>query len=363
MPKGTILTSVSNQTLRMVGRVSLGGHKFRVRLSNAFGTQPVTIAAAHAALRKDEAAIDPKTDRPILFAGKPSVTVPPGVQIVSDAFDLDAPNLSRFAVSLFVERDSGTPTNSVSAAHTVTYVAPAPGNFIAAEDLKDAAVSPGYYWLAGIDVLAPADAGTIVALGDSLTDESGQPYEAQDWPSLLAARLLQDKRTRNLAVVNVGISGNRVLADGMGVSALARFERDVLAQPNVRWVILFEGINDIGMDSVTNASEITDGYRQLIAKAHDRGIRVIGCTQYPWQGAFAYRENREKIRVELNNWIRTSGAFDAVVDLEPALRDPANPMQIREDAHRGDHLHPSAIGYQLIAKAFNLALFQEPSKR
>jgi len=345
----------------MTGRISMGGSKFRVRVANAYGAHPVTITAAHLALRTEGSAIDPRTDRKISFGGKPSVTMAPGAQLISDPIELTAPNFSHFAVSLYIEHDSGAPTTTFQALHPVSYVASSPGDFTTAADLPAPTPTPGYYWLNGIDVFASPDTATVVALGDSITDESGCPYEDNDWPSVLADRLAKDKRTRNLAVVNVGISGNRVLGDGMGVSGLARFERDVLAQPGVRWVILLEGINDIGFGTALTPDEIIDGYQQIISKAHSHGIGIIGCALLPFKGSPAFTEAREKIRTDVNQWIRTSGAFDVVVELPSAIQDPADPQQVKETLHRGDHIHPNADGYRALGSFFDLSIFQARS--
>lgn len=360
-PVGPILNNVSNQTIRMVGRLSMGGSTFRLRLTNSFGAQPVTINAVHAALRTKDASIDLSSDRTVTFGGKPSVTIGPGVELFSDSFNLAAPSLSHFAVTIYVQSDSGPTTHTALASHPIAYVAPTPGDFTMAKDVEGATLSSGYYWLSGIDVLAPNDSVTVVAMGDSITDATGSPFEDKDWPSLLAERLLDDKKTEHFSVANVGISGNRVLKDGAGTSGLSRFERDVIAQPNVHWLLLLEGINDIGSGTVSDPSELTHAYSQLIEKAHNHGIRVVGCTLLPFEGAFYYSEEREKIREGVNHWIRTSGAFDAVVDLEAAVKDPADPKEMREDMHRNDHLHPSPKGYAAMANAFDLSIFQRTS--
>ena len=356
-----MLNTVSNQTIRMIGRLSKGGSTFRVRLANAFGAQLVTIAAVHAALRTTGAAIDPASDRPVTFGGKASVTVAPGVEAISDPVQLNAANFAHFAVTIYVPSDSGPTTHTGLASHPITYIAATPGDFTSSSDLTGATLSAGYYWLSGIDVVAPKEAATVVALGDSITDATGSPFEDQDWPSLLASRLAGDKRTRNFSIANVGISGNRVLADGAGTSALSRFEKDVLGQPNVRWVVLLEGINDIGGGTAT-ADQLIQGYQQMIAKAHAHQAGVIGCTVLPFKGAFYYSDEKEKVREAVNQWIRTSGAFDAVVDFEAAVKDPADPLKIREDMHRGDYLHPNPAGYAAMANAFDVSVFLKPPK-
>lgn len=322
----------------------------------------MTITAVHAALRVKDAAIDPASDRPVTFDGKTSVTIGPGMEIASDPFALSAANFAHFAVTVYVQGEVASPAHTALASHVITYVAAVPGDFTAAKDLEGATLSAGYYWLSGIDVVAAdKNAGTVVALGDSITDATGSPFEDQDWPSLLASRLSQDKRTQHLSVANVGISGNRVLADGLGTSGLSRFEKDVLAQPNVRWLVLLEGINDIGGGSA-DADHLIGAYKQIIAKAHEHQIGVVACTILPFRGAFYYSDEKDKVRQAVNNWMRTSGAFDAVVDFEAAVKDPSDPLKIREDMHRGDNLHPNPAGYEAMAKAFDISVFAKSPK-
>ena len=241
--------------------------------------------------------------------------------------------------------------------------------------MADAVTTQSYYWLAGIDVVAPAGASLIVAFGDSITDGArSTPDTNHSWPALLAARLAAQKATANIAVGNMGIGGNRVLRDVTGVSALARFDRDVLSQPGVKWVMVLEGINDIGRGATTPAEMVTAddliaGYKQIIERAHTHGIKAIGCTLTPFEGANYSREEGEAVREALNTWIRTSGAYDAVVDFEAATRDPNNPKRFRADLDPGDHLHPNDAGYQAMADAVDLSLFggkraaSKPAKR
>jgi lysophospholipase L1-like esterase len=223
--------------------------------------------------------------------------------------------------------------------------------------------------------VAPAGASLIVAFGDSITDGArSTPDTNHSWPALLAARLAAQKATANIAVGNMGIGGNRVLRDVAGASALARFDRDVLSQPGVKWVMVLEGINDIGRGATTPAEMVTAddliaGYKQIIERAHTHGIKAIGCTLTPFEGANYSREEGEAVREALNTWIRTSGAYDAVVDFEAATRDPNNPKRFRADLDPGDHLHPNDAGYQAMADAVDLSLFggkraaSKPAKR
>jgi lysophospholipase L1-like esterase len=234
------------------------------------------------------------------------------------------------------------------------------GNLTDAPGIPDAVAMPAYYWLAGVDVLAPAKASLIVALGDSITEGArSTPDTNRAWPSALSARLAANKQTANFAVANMGIGGNRVLRDLSGASAVARFDRDVLSQSGVEWVIMLEGINDIGRGNTepVSADALIGAFKQLIERAHTHGIRAIGCTLPPYEGANYARVEGEAIRQALNNWIRTGGAFDAVVDFEAATKDPSNPKRLRPDFDPGDHLHPNDAGYQAMADAVDLSIF------
>ena len=350
-----------NQTVRMIVRTSIAGRRLRVRLSNAFGGTPVVLGAAHLAIRAKESAIVPDSDRPLAFNGKPGCTIAPGVVLFSDPVDLNVPPLTELAVSLYFPGETGPPTTHATALHD-TYISKE-GDATAKPEIAGPVTTQSYYWLAGVDVLAPAKAALLVTFGDSITDGARSTNETNhSWPALLAARLAANRKTATIGVANVGIGGNRVLRDGSGASALARFDRDVLAQPGVQWVSLMEGINDIGREATTpaeavTADELIGAYKQFIEQAHTHGVQVIGCTLTPYEGAGYSRETGEAVRAALNAWIRTSGAFDAVVDFEKATRDAANPKRIRAEFDPGDHLHPNDAGYQAMADAFDLAIF------
>jgi lysophospholipase L1-like esterase len=347
----------NNQTVRMIVRTSIGGRRVRVQLSNAFGAAALVVGAAHVATRAKESEIAPATDRALTFSGKSSATIPVGASMVSDAVDLDVPALGDLAVSVFFPSDTGAPTTHSTGLHT-TYISKE-GNFTAQPVLADTTTSQAWYFLSSVDVLAPAATGLIVAYGDSITDGATSTVDTDhSWPSLLAARLAK-AGAANVAVVNQGISGNRILRDNAGVNALARFDRDVLSQEGVKWLMILEGINDIGQgtrDPVT-AEELIAAQRQLIERAHMHGIKVIGCTLTPYKGASYYSDDGEIMRVALNNWILTSGAFDATVDFDAATRDPNDPKQIRADFNIRDHLHPNDAGYQAMANAIDLSVF------
>ena len=367
-PAGAVfrVTTLSNQTVRMVVRTSIGGRRARLKLSNAFGSGPVLVGAAHLAKRGTGSAIVAGTDRALTFAGKASFTLMPGVVAVSDPVDVDVPALGDLAVSLYLPSDTGPPTTHATGLHT-TYVS-TEGDFTAQSEFPVAGTTQQYYWIASVEVDAPAEAGAIVAFGDSITDGArSTPDTNNSWPALLAARLGADKSTTGVAVVNEGIGGNRLFTDATGlagVSALARLDRDVLSHPGVKWLMILEGINDIGtLGSNTTTTPITKDdliwvLQQVIDRAHAHGIKVIGCTLTPYEGAGYARENGEAIRSAVNEWIRTSGAFDAVVDFDAATRDPNSPKRFKPEFDPGDHLHPNDAGYKAMADAVDLSIFK-----
>jgi lysophospholipase L1-like esterase len=278
--------------------------------------------------------------------------------------DLDLPPSADVAVSVYVPGETGPATYHGTGLHT-SYISKE-GDFAAAPEIAEATTTQSWFLLAGIDVLAPADAAAIVAFGDSITDgATSTPDTDRSWPSQLAQRLLANPSTAHIAVVNEGISGNRVLKDGAGVSALARFDRDVLAQSGVKWLVIMESINDIGQglranapaaDAVT-ADDLTAVIHQMIDRAHAHGIKVIGATLTPFEGAAYYSDRGEEVREAVNRWIRTSGEFDGVIDFDAVTRDANNPKTFRADYNLRDHLHPNDAGYKAMADSIDLSLF------
>jgi len=350
----------------MIVRTSIGGSRVRVQLSNAYGAGALQVGAAHIALHDKGSAIVPGSDRALTFSGGASFVIPPGAEVLSDPVDLDVPKLSDLVISVYIPGEAGSPTAHLTGLHT-TYISK-PGDFTGAPAITDTVATPQlWYWISAVDVAAPPKAGLIVAFGDSITDgATSTPDTDRSWPSQLAQRLAANKPTANLAIVNEGISGNRLLNDGAGVSALARFDRDVLSQPGVQWLIVLEGINDIGIgnlpgvqpsDAVT-ADELIAAHKQIIERAHLRGIKVIGATLTPYVGAVYATDRGETMREAVNQWIRTSGAYDAVVDFDAATQDPANPKQIRPAFNIRDHLHPNDDGYKAMAEAVDLSIFK-----
>ena len=356
------LAGLNNQTVRMIVHTSMGGRTLRLRLQNALGGTTVKIGAAHVALRRKESATVAGSDREVTFSGKPSAVMYAGQTLVSDPVQLDLPPLADVAVSLYFPGETGPPTSHLFGLHT-TYLSKQ-GDTTAAVEMPDAdATHESYYWLAGLDVLAPADAGTLVTFGDSITDgDQSTPGTDGMWPAILAARLQANRATSRIGVVNAGISGNRVLGDNG--SALARLYHDVLSQPGVKWMTLLEGINDItgatrqpGAPTLT-ADDLIEAYRQIIETAHLYGVKAIGCTLTPYGGSNPYNEAGEAIREAVNQWIRTSGAFDGVIDFDAATRDASDPKRFRKEADSPDLLHPANAGYKLMGEAVNLTVLR-----
>jgi len=356
------------QTLRMIAHLSIGGRVLRVRLSNAYGARKLAIGAGHLGLRGDGARLVPGSGRPLTFNGSPSTTIPAGALVVSDPVDLDVPPLADLAVSVYLP-DDVPETFQVTGhgnAHQTNYLSP-PGDFAAAADFPVQQTTEAFLFVSGVEVLAPRATGGIVALGDSLTDANISRLDANHrWPDQLARRLVARRDGRALGVMNQGIGGNRILHDGRGDSGLRRFDRDVLAQPGVTHVIVLLGINDIrnrGQDpaEVVTADEMIAGLHQLTVRAHAAGLPIFGGTLLTFEhetfNPGFYTPEGEAKRQAVNAWIRESGAFDAVIDFEAALRDPSHPTRMLPEYDCGDHLHPSDTGYLHMGDAINLALF------
>lgn len=363
--QGTWADGFQNQTVRMIAHISLGGSRVRVEFSNAFGAQSLTIGAAHVGIQSNGAAIVSGSDRALKFNGSTSVTIPPGALEVSDPVDLTVAPLSNLAISVFVPEQTEPATYHASGLHT-TYIS-GPGDFTADQDMHSQWTTASYYWLSGVDVEAGADAAAIVALGDSITDGAHSSLNANmQWPSQLAERLQKNPATTHIAVANAGIGGNRILHDVSGPNALARLDRDVIARAGVKYVIVLESINDLGWPheaashgtQEVTAEQLIGGLRQIIDRAHAHGIKVFGATLTPYGGANYFSEEGEQKRETINQWIRTGGAFDGVVDFDAAVRDPNNPKQFAPANDSGDHLHPNDTGYKAMANSIDLSLFR-----
>ena len=354
-------------TVRQVVHLSVGGDRLRVRISNVFGSGPLHLAAAHVAraLRPDGAAITPGTDRVLSFGGAADATIPAGAEYWSDPVALEAPALSDLAVSLYFD---AAPVRLTwhAGSHATSYLAP--GDQTAAPDAPDARRFDHWVELSGVDVAAGPGASAVVTLGDSITDGHGSTTNANDrWPDLLAARLQADPALKRVGVLNAGIGGNRLLLDGFGPNAMARLDRDVLTQSGVRAVIVLEGVNDLGVLTRTSPAsaaahdemvrQVEAAYGQIIARARGHGLRVIGATITPDTGSDYYHPDaaNEADRQRVNDWIRTRAGFDAVVDFDQTVRDPAHPERLLPEYDSGDHLHPSPAGYRAMAMAVPLA--------
>ena len=357
--------TLKDQTVRMIVRTSTGGSRFRLEFSNALGGEPVSFGSIHAALARRGGAIAAGSDRRVTFGGKSSLTLFPGAEAVSDPIDLAVPALAEIAVSIYVP--DSTATNTVHALGlNPTYVVA--GNATDAARLERPDVVRSYFWLKGLSVpAANGRAGTVVAFGDSITDGYATTAgKHADWPELLAGRLQANAGTEGWGVVNAGISGNRILRPGAGDAAVARFDEDVLARPGVKWVILLEGINDINMSIMpimpesehVSAEQIIAGLRQLIARAHLHGIKVAGATVMATKGLPFYNDQGKSMWQQVNAWIRTSGAFDTVIDFDAVTRDPADPLRINPAFDPGDHVHPNDAGNRAMADAIDLEIFR-----
>lgn len=345
----------NNQTVRMIVKSSVGGRRVRVHFSNAFGAMPLTIDSAHIALRDKDSSITAGSDHILTFNGLKGCTVPTGAEMISDAADLNVPKLADLVISVHVPSDTGTASVHSMGLHTAYIV---DGDETGATELTNPTTAQSWYWLSAVDVDAPANAGTIVAFGDSITDgATSTPDTDRSWPSVLAQRLQSNPATANLGIVNEGISGNRVLGDGAGVSALARFDRDVLSQSGVKWLMILESINDINggaRQGTVTADALILGLKQMVEKAHTHGIKVAGCTLTPYGNI---TDQGEEMRLAVNKWIRTPGNFDAVVDFDAVIRDPQDPKQFKQGYNNTDKLHPNDTGYKAMADAVDLKMF------
>ena len=364
----------SNQTIRQVVRISAGGERVRIRFSNEYGAKPLVIGAARVSLVDAHGNGSAEAGKPVLFGGKPGTTLPAGAPFLSDPIELPVKGLSSLAISVFFPEDTGGCTCHAAGMQTA--------QISDAGDFTSKAFTPkqtmqARAFISGVEVESKTPVKTIVVLGDSISDGVGSTVDSNHrWPDLLAERLAARDARSAWGVVNMGISGNRVLGDGAGVSALARFDRDVLSVPGVAYVVVFEGVNDLGISygkfegpmaerfkalvgpNKATADGIIAAYRQIIARAHAKGVKVVGATIAPYEGAMYYSAEGESVRQSINQWIRTGGAFDAVLDFDAAFRDPAKPTQIEAALHAGDHLHGSDVGYEKVAKSIDLAIFK-----
>jgi lysophospholipase L1-like esterase len=362
-PIPPVPTELNDQTVRMVLRSSVAGEQLRLQFAAAQGLPAVAFGAVQVALHDEGGAVVAGSSRVVTFGGKPATTLYAGALVVSDPVDLAVPALTELAVSIYLPGPSDARTTHALGLNT-TYIAS--GNQVAAASLSGASSNRSYFWLTGVEVLAGPAAGTVLAFGDSITDGfSTTPDAHREWPALLAARLQAAAATAPLGVINMGISGNRVLQTVTGQSALARFDRDVLARQGVRWIVLLEGINDINFTALpgapaaqhATAEAIITGLSQFVDRAHAHGIKVMGATLTPIGGLWLFNEQTEALRQAVNAWIRSSGKFDALVDFDAATRDPARPAYLLPAYDSGDFIHPNDAGNAAMAEAIDVAAF------
>jgi lysophospholipase L1-like esterase len=358
------LQVINNQTLREIVHTSLGGSRFRVVFTNEFGTKPLKIGASHIALRAAEAAIA-ASGASLMFAGQPAVTIPIGARMVSDPVSFTAPPFADLAIDAYVSDDTtGSPLTLHGAAVQTSYLSEA-GNHSGQTPFPVARQISSWYLLSRVEVVAPPSVGAVITFGDSITDGTASTANANHrWPDDLARRLAS-MAGGPMGVLNLGIAGNRLLSDGLGVSALARFDRDVTSQSGVTGMTVLEAINDIGFageDASPTAAELIAAHQQIIARAHVRGLKVFGATLTPFEGAMYQTAVGEAKRQEVNKWIRTSGAYDGVIDFEAVVRDPDHQARTRAAFDPGDHLHFTDAGYQAMADAIELSLFKRPGR-
>jgi lysophospholipase L1-like esterase len=356
-----------NQTVRHITHVSTAGDQVRVRLSNAFGTEPLIIGAAHIALQSGGASIEAGSDRALTFNGNRSITIPARGLALSDPVDFHVAALADLAVSIYFPGTTGPITWHQLGMQT-TYIS-TPGDFTAAPAMPVSATATSRFVLADVEVAAANKMRAVVALGDSITDGYGSTVDANHrWPDYLSQRLNAENGKNGVAVLNQGISGNRLLHDIFGPGAASRYDRDVLARTGVTHVIVLEGINDIGIPGglgrpteEVSADEIIVGLQQFIERAHEKRLTILGGTLTPFEGTpfpGYYSPAGELKRQAVNSWIRTKADFDAVIDFDQAVRDPTHPARLLPAYDCGDHLHPNDMGYKAMADAIDLKLFQ-----
>ena len=357
----------NNQTLRQIVRSTIAGSRARVVFANTFGTAPLNIGAASIALRDKDSAILPSSARKLTVNGNGGFRVPAGAIIVSDAVELAVPARADLAIDIFVADDLGggaSPITMHNGANQTSYVSP-PGDHTGEATLQNSTMTRSWFLISRLEVVAAPQAGAIATFGDSITDGTRSTVDTNNrWPDYLARRLAA-QGTGQFGVLNVGIAGNRLLSEGnaaAGINALARFERDVLAQPGVTHVIVMEGINDIGVagqNQSPSADDLIAAHRQMIERAHARGLKIYGATLTPFEGAAYFTLEGEAKRQAVNRWIRTSGMYDAVIDFDLVTRDPAAPTKLLPMFDSGDHLHPGDVGYKAMGEAIDLALFKQ----
>ena len=357
----------NNHTLRMMPRVSIGGRILRVRVSNAYGTRPLTVGAAYVGVRGSGPAVVAGSNRRLTFGGESSATIAAGALLISDPVELEVAPLSDVAVSVHLPGDLPASFGITGRyARQTNYISP-PGDFAADDVMPVGRLTDDWYFVCGVDVVAPGETGAVVAVGDSLTDANISTHDGHhSWPSQLARRLIARPSGRPIAVMNQGLGGNRILHDIRGDSGLRRFDRDVLAQPGVTHAIVMLGTNDLRNrpgkpEEEVTAAQMIAGLKQLAVRGRSRGIKMIPATLTPFENETflpgAWNPRREAVRQAVNEWLRKVEGFDALADFDRALRDPEHPTRMLPIYDCGDHLHPSDLGYRAMGDAIDLSLF------
>ena len=379
------MLNIENQTVRERVRISIGGSEIRIRLSNEYGSVPLLVGAVTVATPTDVSGVRPDTIHNATFSGRNSITIPPGAPILSDPITFPISRGAEISVSIYLPKRVTSPT--VHALSLKRAIISQPGDQTRAERIDGGATSKSSILISAVLVPKQPSQRLLVAFGDSIVDGDGSTVDADhNWPSDLVRRLSGSSRTSDLAVVNEGLAGNRLitsddgisarvgLSAGLGASGLARFDRDVIGLPGATHIVLVEGLNDISFPGakidgeyladptdVRTAEDLIEAYLQLISRAHAHGLKLIGSTITPCEGADLpgyYSESKDEVRQRLNQWIRTSGSFDGVIDFDAVLRDPDHPSRLLPRFASSDHLHPNDLGYQALVDAIDLTLFQ-----
>jgi lysophospholipase L1-like esterase len=365
-PAAPAFIHFKNQTLRQIVHTSIGGSRLRVVLSNVYGTAPLTIGAGHVAIREKDSSIQAAFGHPLTFSGVPSITIPANAVVYSDPVNLTVPQMTDLAIDLYLPGNTDTPAPLTmhNGAFQTNYVSET-GNHAGKAKLPVVSTVQNWFIVYRVEVQAPASVKGLVTFGDSITDGTrSTPDSNNRWPDQFERRLLSQTTPIRVAVMNAGIAGNRVLSEGayaVGINALARFEHNALSQTGVTHIIVMEGINDIGnarTEAAPTAEDIITGYEQMITQAHSKALKIYGATLTPFYGAAYYTEVGEAKRQRVNQWIRTSKAFDAVIDFDAATRDPKDPKKLLTAYDACDHLHPNDAGYKAMAGAVDLNLFK-----